>query len=367
MIVFHLLVVCLVIATVLPMTSHSAWWVRGLDFPRLQIASAIALLLLVWLILQVQGHQPGVLALIALVGALGYQLCWILPFTEVHDQEVLNATPDQRRQCQSVKVLTSNVLMSNRETRSLIGQIREIEPHVVAILESDQWWQDQLDAALEDYPHRIACPLDNRYGMHVYSRLPLEDSSVQFAVEDDIPSMHTTICLDDDRIALHVVHPTPPAPGENERSTERDVELLILARHLQDHTEPTIVTGDLNDVAWSPTTRLFRRVSGLLDPRVGRGMYNTFSADHRLLRWPLDHVFVSNHFRVAELRRLKNIGSDHFPILFHLVLTRLNEQRGQLNPDETDEELAEEIMDTDVARKASGIKDRGNQRTRGDS
>lgn len=81
-----------------------------------------------------------------------------------------------------------------------------------------------------------------------------------------------------------------------------------------------MIGGDLNDVAWSPSTRLFLRLSQLLDPRRGRGFFNSFHADHIWMRFPLDHVFHSTHFGVRDLQRLGHVGSDHFPILIDLQL-----------------------------------------------
>ena len=81
-----------------------------------------------------------------------------------------------------------------------------------------------------------------------------------------------------------------------------------------------LVAGDLNDVAWSHTSRLFKRLGRMLDPRVGRGLFSTFHAGYRLIRWPLDHVYASDDFVLHDIKRLGPFGSDHFPILVSLSL-----------------------------------------------
>jgi endonuclease/exonuclease/phosphatase (EEP) superfamily protein YafD len=157
--------------------------------------------------------------------------------------------------------------------------------------------------------------------MLLYSKFNLLDSEVRFLIEEDIPSFYTKIKLGNGKvIELYCLHPTPPVPGENDRSTERDAELFLVGKEAKKSKYPIIVAGDLNDVAWSYTTKLFQKISGLLDPRIGRGLFNTFNAKYPFLRWPLDHVFHSNHFKVVKLKRLPHFDSDHFPIFVHLNL-----------------------------------------------
>jgi len=310
----------LVLLTLIPVSHSKAWWVRGLDFPRLQLFTMAAALLVVELWMAFGRGWVAWLVPVAAAGCLVYHAWWITPYTRLFPPEVKTAAAADRGDV--LRVLVSNVLMSNRNAPALLHLVATHRPHVLVTLESNDWWQQQLDTLKADYPFTIRCSLDNRYGMHVYARLPLEDSRVEFLVEDGVPSMHTGIRMPSGQLVqAHFVHPAPPSPTENDKSTERDVELLTVARRVAGATLPVIVTGDLNDVAWSRTTRQFRKLSHLLDPRVGRGMFNTFHAGHWFLRWPLDHIFHSDHFTLRSIRRLPSIGSDHFPLLTELVLT----------------------------------------------
>jgi endonuclease/exonuclease/phosphatase (EEP) superfamily protein YafD len=156
---------------------------------------------------------------------------------------------------------------------------------------------------------------------------------------------------------MHCVHPRPPAPSEASSSVERDAELLIVAKTVAATGTPAIVIGDLNDVAWSATTRLFQKVSGLLDPRVGRGMFSTFHAKHFWLRWPLDHIFVSPEFTVVSLARLGYFGSDHFPIHANLCYTpRAAAVQEAPHADQGDEEIARDKIAKAAARHRAPIR-----------
>ena len=336
------LVAILLIATLLPLSRRTEWVVRDLDFPRLQLAVLALLLLAAQLALLDLSATGPQIALLVTVGCLLYQVWWIAPYTRPYPNEVLSAAggADSDR----IRILTANVLTTNHNAEGLISLIREYEPDVFVTLETDSWWQTELDRLEEDYPYAMKCPLDNLYGMHVYSRLPLEDSAIQFLVEKDIPSMHAMVVTPSGlKIRMHFLHPAPPSPTEHAESTERDAELLVVAKSVKGLDTPVIVAGDLNDVAWSTTTRLFRKISGLLDPRIGRGMFNTFHADHWFLRWPLDHLFHSKHFTLSAMKRLPKFGSDHFPVFVELMYDRARgAQQHGLEADAADKELAEE-------------------------
>jgi endonuclease/exonuclease/phosphatase (EEP) superfamily protein YafD len=156
--------------------------------------------------------------------------------------------------------------------------------------------------------------------MLFYSRLPLASCDLRFAVSNDIPSIRAVVRLrSGDEVVLYVVHPPPPLPDCD--SYGRDAELVRTGLEVRRDGRPSVVVGDLNDVAWSYTTTLFKRVSRMVDPRVGRGLYSTFHARHPLARYPLDHVFHTREFTLRELRRLGYTGSDHFPIVVELAYT----------------------------------------------
>ncbi len=332
----------LVALTLLPLWRNPAWWVRVLDFPRLQLS----VLLTATLVAHVASFDGSNLirtttAAAALLSLL-YQLWWIVPYLRIFQNEVKQATAASPEA--SLRILVFNVLTSNHRSEEFLKLVHHFQPDLVVTLETDAWWQEQLDVLEPAYPYAVKCPLDNLYGMHLYSRLPLEDSAIQFLVEPHVPSIHTEVILRAGvAVRLHCLHPTPPVPHYTGQSEERDAELLVVGKSIAETTSPVIVTGDLNDVAWSETTRLFRKISGLLDPRVGRQMLNTFHTGFRFLRWPLDHVFHSSHFKLGQLKRLPHIGSDHFPVLIDLVYEGDTGQQG-LSVDPEDYQLAEEKM-----------------------
>ncbi|MDQ3257695.1 MAG: endonuclease/exonuclease/phosphatase family protein, partial [Acidobacteriota bacterium] len=274
----------------------------------------------------------------------------IYPYTIFARQQVQNSVRESSDA--SCRLLFANVLMSNRDAERLRRIIREQNPDVILTVETDRWWQEQLKEFELTHPHTVHCPLENTYGMLLYSRLELVRPEVKFIVEVDIPSIHALMKLPNGKeVEIHCLHPRPPFPTEAMQSTERDAELLIVGRGIKKCDTPVIVMGDLNDVAWSRTNYLFQDISGLLDPRIGRGFFNTFHAQYPIIRFPLDHFFHSNHFRLMELKRLGRFGSDHFPVLIALSYeSDATSEQAELQPDTAQVEEAEEKIDEALKR-----------------
>ena len=292
------------------------WWVRGVDFPRIQIM-VLGIIAWIGMLAFWSEWQMGQWLLFAALNiTLAFQLRMVLPYTKLWKKEVQNAKKMPEGEAYQLKIMVSNVLTPNDATHKLINLIKQKQPDILITLESDEKWQDALNEIESDYPYTVKVPLDNLYGMHLYSKLELIDPTVKYLMIDDIPSIHTQLRLENGRVIwLYCLHPMPPSPTEADKSTTRDAELLMVGKHIKEHDQTAILAGDLNDVAWSKTTRRFQRISGLLDPRVGRHFINTFHVNYPFLRWALDHLFHSACFTVVDIERLPSIGSDHFPVL----------------------------------------------------
>jgi endonuclease/exonuclease/phosphatase (EEP) superfamily protein YafD len=342
-----LLTVVALIATLLPLLRAEAWWIRVFDFPRLQIVGLALLTLAGGLVLEwheLPGYW-GIGLLLALLGAVVYQVVRIVPYTPLASKQVGDTTlPDDTRH---ISLAVMNVLQFNKHGKEALAELERIDPDIIMAVETDKWWLEQLKPLEKTHPHTCHEPLDNTYGLLFFSRLPVRDCHIKYLLDDDVPSLHTHVQLPDGKtwVRLYGLHPKPPAPQESKTSTRRDAELLLVGKEIEKKDEPTIVFGDMNDVAWSHTSELFRRISGLMDPRVGRGLLPTFHADYSLLRWPLDHVFVSADFKVEDIQRLNYVGSDHFPIYIKLTYEPHDKHIQKQNAEEADEEDHEEAAE----------------------
>ena len=316
-IILTILIALSCIPTLASLSRLDQWWIRGFDFPRLQI-SLFHLILIFFCIfyLSYQELWHYLITGVVVFNSL-YQGYKIFPYTILSKQQVLRA--NEKEGDKVVSVLVSNILMDNDKYHRLLDIIQREKPNILLVIESDKKWENALKPVEQDYPYLVKVPQDNLYGMHLYSNLPLKDMEVKRIVSKEIPSIHGYVQLKTGKwVRIYCLHPKPPSPTEDETSTNRDAELLVVGKNIKENQESTFVLGDLNDVAWSRTTRLFQATSGLLDPRIGRGFFNTFHTKYPCFRWPLDHVFHSDDFKLVSLRRLPNIGSDHFPILIKL-------------------------------------------------
>ncbi len=302
----------------MPLIPSKEWYVQIFDYPRLQ-TFFIALLALAWYAVAyfkcgVRGYA-FVLLLLVVIAVQAYK-AW--PYTPLGPKQVL-WSDKKAGEANTISLFICNVLQTNTAYNAVIEKVNAYKPDIFITTETDSTWQKKLSMLEQQFPYRVPVPQSNTYGMHLYSRFPLKESMVRYLVEPDIPSIRSKVQLPSGEwITLFVVHPRPPVPTEASDTKERDAEIIMVARESRRDKGGVIVAGDFNDVAWSENTELFQEVSGFLDPRRGRGFYNTFHAKVPLFRWPLDHIFHSSHFKLISMERADQVNSDHFPVYINL-------------------------------------------------
>src|SRR5215203_1415484 len=320
-IVLAIVSVLLIVCVFLSLIKNDFWIYKLLEYPRLQKLVVLLIVTACWLFFWPLEQTFYKAVFGASVLSIIYLVYKIWPYTTLAKKEMVRVkSTDQKNE---LKIFAANVLQENQQYDIMLQQIKSTDADMVFLLETNAEWEHATSQLNNDYPHSLLFPLENTYGLLFYSRLPIANGKINFLVKNDLPSIEATVVLPSgEKVKIWGLHPEPPVPGESLYSTAKDKELMKVALKAKECELPCIVFGDLNDVAWSHTTELFRKTSELLDPRRGRGFYSTFSAHHWFIRYPLDYIFCSKHFGLINMQRMPKNGSDHFATLTHLALQK---------------------------------------------
>lgn len=300
----------LILVTLISFLWWDRWWINSISnfWQLLTVVSILVLIVAFWVLTPNYLWTRIFLGLLA--AAVVYQVVLLVPYTALYPTAVDIVAPSEKQ----FHVMVSNVKIENRDAERYLALVDEMNPDVVQVIEIDAWWQQALAPLRAEYPHHVEIPQDNAYGMALYSRFPLENVEVLRLEDPDTPAIYAELVVDADvRVAFYGVHPRPPLPANS--TPEAVKELLEVAERVQGTTLPVVVAGDFNDVTWSYALGEFRKISGLLELRIGRSALNTFDATRWWLSAPLDHIYPSAQLGLVDFKRLPAYGSDHYALL----------------------------------------------------
>ena len=307
-VIFWILASIGIVTTALPLFKSTRWWVRMWDFPRIHIA----VLSLVTAALGTFLQGPWVLAAsMGLFLCFCYQAIRVFPFTRFARTEIsLSDVPAETQ----ISLISVNVLKENEDHARLRALIDREDPDVLFLMETDSVWEAALEEQLARYPTVVRHPKSDHYGILFATRLKTHSASTEFLSDDDTPTLLADLEAPANfgRFFFVGLHPRPPLPGTD--ADERDAQIKKSAQIADHATQPVVVMGDFNDVAWSTTSERFKEYGGFHDPRIGRGMLPSFDARSWFVRLPIDQLLITEGIELVSFDRLEAVGSDHFPM-----------------------------------------------------
>ncbi|RVT86877.1 endonuclease/exonuclease/phosphatase family protein [Rhodobacteraceae bacterium CCMM004] len=295
---------------ILPLTGSHKWWIRAMDFPRVHYLLVLGptAAFVAW------AAPPGRWALLALLAAAFVYQAWrIWPYTPLHGKEIRFAAENSGSPAPVIEAMASNVLMENEDHEAVLAVLRDRDPDIAFFMETNDRWAEALKPALDRYPHVTWHPKDDYYGLIFATRLKVREMDIRYLTVEETPTLFAELEDAQGTVFRFVgMHPKPPTPGVD--TEERDDQLYYSARFARDSTVPVVIMGDFNAVAWSHPAHKFKRIGEYLDPRIGRGPLPSFDATSRLMRFPIDQLYITPDIALLSFSRGPEVGSDHFPM-----------------------------------------------------
>jgi endonuclease/exonuclease/phosphatase (EEP) superfamily protein YafD len=220
-----------------------------------------------------------------------------------------------------------NLNVKNQRFEEVTNYIQNVNADAVLIAELTPQWQQHLSTHLTNYPHAIAVPRIDTYGIGVYSKSPLRGGTVEYFGKSGHPSVIAEVSGLEKPISLLHTHVQGPVKKPFFVWHKEQFELM-LAR-VKTMPMPLVMSGDMNSNAWTYLISDFLREAELDDTQWGRGIQLTWPTPFywRYGVCPLltiDHFFASKDIMVTQRKLGRPIGSDHYPVIIELSIKRYN-------------------------------------------
>jgi endonuclease/exonuclease/phosphatase (EEP) superfamily protein YafD len=295
-----ILTVLLSVVTLLPVEHHA---LQLFTHFRLQYLGA-SLVLLVALAMLREPRYTIALALVALLNA-NFVLPWYF------DKRPSAAGTE-------IKVILANVLASNDDPVPLLSLIEAEQPDLVFLLEISPRWAAELPVLGESFTHSVVEPRDGKFGIAMYSQLPVTAAASIDSSPLGYPTIVATLEVGGQSLQVVGTHPMIPVGVENYDA--RNSQLDAVARLLQKAGGPRLLVGDLNATIWDRQYGSLENRTWLRNVRQGFGLLPTWPTFMPPAMIPIDHMLVSEEIGVKDVRTGPAIGSDHLPLIATITL-----------------------------------------------
>ena len=221
---------------------------------------------------------------------------------------------------QPFKVVSYNVLWSNKKYDEAIALINREQPDIAIFQEAQAPWAKALTKLKAHYPYHVGA---TKLEIEVYSKFPLNNTKI------DLYGTYrglviTDLQLGDNKIKFIATHAYPQLYYGREGWQIRNEHLEVgIGEYVGNLRQSVVVAGDLNASMWSPYYHSLIDRSGLHDARQGFGILpsqSVIAPRYKIFSSPIDHCLVTPDIKVKNFKLGSDIGSDHLPIIIDLFV-----------------------------------------------
>ena len=229
----------------------------------------------------------------------------------------------------AVRAMLLNVNTRLGDADRVRAVISAANPDILVLEEISSRWMSDLAWLTNSYPHSLAQPREDNFGIGLFSKFPLAEGEVVYIGDAEVPSILATVSTAQTNLRVIATHPLPP--GGRDYSRWRNQQLNLLPDYVRSHL-PVLLLGDLNVTPWNYHFRRLLARTGLRDSTKGYGVQPTWPNYNPFLGIPIDHCLHSPDIAIVDRKVGESVSSDHYPVIVDFVIGREQIKKGPTTP-----------------------------------